>query len=236
MFYLNKSLVSIEKTKNKIDHVYTLLALGLVNIRLNNTKKAESHLKHAEELALELKDYKALLESYINQVELFETKNQYKQALSKLKEYNITYKKIHEEQANKNLAEAVAKYETQKKQLEIERLLERNRVEELKNERKLYLLLVAILLLLVGAFNWRRAIKQRQKAMFESKEKSDFLAMMSHELRTPMNGVIGAASILEKSDTQWQRQQTVSIIKSSGDDCFCWSMTYLIYLKLKLVK
>jgi signal transduction histidine kinase/ActR/RegA family two-component response regulator len=50
----------------------------------------------------------------------------------------------------------------------------------------------------------------RDSASAASEAKSNFLGVISHELRTPMNGVLGAAQLLEQ-------QNFVSIIRRSGD-------------------
>lgn len=49
-----------------------------------------------------------------------------------------------------------------------------------------------------------------------SRAKADFIAMMSHELRTPMNGVLGCAALLKRSDIDTRQEQWVDTITSSG--------------------
>src|SRR5690606_2672054 len=57
----------------------------------------------------------------------------------------------------------------------------------------------------------------RRLAESASVAKTRFLANMSHELRSPLNGVIGAAQLLQKSghDPAF-RQELVRIIQTSG--------------------
>ncbi len=57
----------------------------------------------------------------------------------------------------------------------------------------------------------------RDKANAANDAKSNFLAVISHELRTPMNGVLGAAQLLETTDLQPAQQTYVSIIRRSGE-------------------
>ncbi|MBA4800341.1 MAG: response regulator [Euryhalocaulis sp.] len=47
--------------------------------------------------------------------------------------------------------------------------------------------------------------------------KSRFLAMMSHELRTPMNGVMGAAHLLRRTDLDPRQSSLVNTLETSGD-------------------
>ena len=47
--------------------------------------------------------------------------------------------------------------------------------------------------------------------------KSDFIANMSHEFRTPMNGVLGMAELLSRSNLDTRQQTFVDIIVKSGN-------------------
>jgi len=58
----------------------------------------------------------------------------------------------------------------------------------------------------------------RDKASAASDAKSNFLGIISHELRTPMNGVLGAAQLLETTGLQPAQQDYVSVIRRSGDN------------------
>ena len=51
-----------------------------------------------------------------------------------------------------------------------------------------------------------------------SQAKSAFLATISHELRTPMNGVLGAAQLLERAPLDESAQELVAVIRHSGDN------------------
>lgn len=61
----------------------------------------------------------------------------------------------------------------------------------------------------------RLARDQAQKALVT---KEEFLARMSHELRTPMNGVLGMARQLTKSDLDTEQRQVVSKLQQSGEN------------------
>jgi PAS domain S-box-containing protein len=60
----------------------------------------------------------------------------------------------------------------------------------------------------------RQAIADLERA---NRAKSAFLAAMSHELRTPLNGVIGLASLLQRTRLDEQQGEYVSGIQASGE-------------------
>uniref|UniRef100_UPI0025CD724D sensor histidine kinase n=1 Tax=uncultured Brevundimonas sp. TaxID=213418 RepID=UPI0025CD724D len=57
----------------------------------------------------------------------------------------------------------------------------------------------------------------RDKADAANAAKSNFLGVISHELRTPMNGVLGAAQLLEFTELTERQKEYVGVIRSSGD-------------------
>lgn len=57
---------------------------------------------------------------------------------------------------------------------------------------------------------------QTQAANAANQAKSAFLAMMSHELRTPMNGVLGMAHALERTDLSPRQAEHVATLLRSG--------------------
>ena len=56
----------------------------------------------------------------------------------------------------------------------------------------------------------------RDLADAASKAKSAFLGVVSHELRTPMNGVLGAAQLLQQTRLDASQTEFVSMIRDSG--------------------
>jgi PAS domain S-box-containing protein len=57
----------------------------------------------------------------------------------------------------------------------------------------------------------------RDAALASSRTKSEFLATVSHEVRTPLNGVIGAAEILQASPLGPDERELVDTIRGSGE-------------------
>ena len=58
--------------------------------------------------------------------------------------------------------------------------------------------------------------KELMEAKYESKAKSDFLAVMSHEIRTPMNGVLGVLDLMKETPLNQEQSRMIGTIESSG--------------------
>ncbi len=61
----------------------------------------------------------------------------------------------------------------------------------------------------------------RNLAEAANQAKSAFMGMISHELRTPMNGVLGAAQLLQQQSLGPQEAELVHVIRDSGDALLC---------------
>lgn len=59
--------------------------------------------------------------------------------------------------------------------------------------------------------------EEREKALEAARAKSTFIAVTSHELRTPMNGLLGMAHALERSNLSPQQHQQVELMIKSGE-------------------
>ena len=62
-----------------------------------------------------------------------------------------------------------------------------------------------------------KVLGEKRRADEASEAKSRFLATMSHEIRTPLSGIIGLSRLLEAMQDPTEVQDTVRMIRSSGD-------------------
>ena len=60
--------------------------------------------------------------------------------------------------------------------------------------------------------------EERERALEAARAKSTFIAVASHELRTPMNGVLGMAHALARSNLDEGQREQVRLMLKSGDN------------------
>jgi signal transduction histidine kinase/ActR/RegA family two-component response regulator len=73
----------------------------------------------------------------------------------------------------------------------------------------------------------------RDSANAANAAKSAFLAMISHELRTPMNGVLGAAQLLDGANLTPAQKRYVDMIRASGDSLLTLLNDILDFAKIE---
>jgi signal transduction histidine kinase/ActR/RegA family two-component response regulator len=60
--------------------------------------------------------------------------------------------------------------------------------------------------------------EERERALEAARAKSTFIAVTSHELRTPMNGLLGMAHALSRSDLNEAQREQIRLMIKSGDN------------------
>jgi signal transduction histidine kinase/ActR/RegA family two-component response regulator len=60
--------------------------------------------------------------------------------------------------------------------------------------------------------------EERERALEATRAKSTFIAVTSHELRTPMNGLLGMAHALSRSDLNEAQREQIRLMIKSGDN------------------
>ena len=60
--------------------------------------------------------------------------------------------------------------------------------------------------------------EERERALEATRAKSTFIAVTSHELRTPMNGLLGMAHALSRSDLNETQREQIRLMIKSGDN------------------
>ena len=159
-----------------------------VAIERDDADMACSLLLESIELAHKADNLNYALNSERLLVSIYKNDQHYQEALAHNEEVDKLVARISEKDRRKITAELRLRYDTEKRERELE-------LHRLKN------------------IELASARAEAEKA---NSAKSDFLTTMSHELRTPMNGVIGAAELLLNTPLAEDQQEFAHIIASSA--------------------
>jgi len=216
--YHNRANKYFEQLGNEGGVAETLLekgktyeSYGQLGAATRSLNKGLAMGKDANNKGVQIKIYKELSEIY-------EKQNEYDQALDYYKNYKAMGDSLFSEKKSEQFAQLQVKYETQKKDVEIALLNEREqqRKDQLKNEEFLRNVLVVILaftaVLLVTLYRSSERRKKINELLIlhqkeieaQSKElekllemKDKFFSIVSHDLRSPINALVG---ILDMQD------------------------------------
>lgn len=202
-FYLNKyeeslkyymrALGIFEEFGNKWEISKTLNNIAKVNIKQNKLNEASANLEQALKTAEETKSPKLIMDIYKNYSDFYSLKNNYQKAF----EYHILYSNINDsifsEESNKKIAEMQIKYETEKKEKEIELLQKDNEIYKLKTEKQkllkwiLFSIITITVILLLFIYNSNR-IKKKANRLLEKlvKERTADLVKTNEQLKNEM--------------------------------------------------
>jgi signal transduction histidine kinase/DNA-binding response OmpR family regulator len=191
--YFQKAFDLLKNSTNKYRIAVNLSGLGEVYIHLKNYNQAESNLLKAEALAKNMRHKEVLVEMY-NRLKLLETFRGRFQSAMEYSELMHTYKdSIYTEKKARQIAQAEALYESEKKDKKIIALEQQEQLQNFKQTS----LLIGVLTFLV-IYILQRLHNKKVKAFLEIQEslnlklqetdqlRSKFFANISHEFRTPL--------------------------------------------------
>jgi len=251
---LNIENGELEKAKSNFDHsldlwkaqknkrgIATVLAKkGELYIEQNQARLAITELSKADDIATDIEDlplqqdiYKTLSEAYH-----MDAKDgmalDYFQKHSSIRDSLINIDRLNQ------LSEIQTRFETDKKQAQIELLEAENELGVAKSQQQLTRILSIggfSFLLVTGLFFWnqnknRQKLKEHELALEKEKAerekeraeqlvrvdqlKDQFLANTSHELRTPLHGIVGISEALFDQAKNPEEKENLGMIIASG--------------------
>jgi signal transduction histidine kinase len=205
---------------------------GNVTLHMGDVKGAKAYYQQCEKIADNLKDNELMINCYSALSNLYERDGDYQSALQYYKKFKQLEDSIFSETKKEQFAQIQIKYETARKDIEIELLnqKEQQQIAKLKNEEFIRNILVVILaftaVLLFSLYknNEKRRkinellIEQQKEIKSKSKElagllemKDKFFSIVSHDLRSPINALVGILDILHEGNLTQQELKDVSL-------------------------
>ena len=187
---LQKLLPQIDTVSDVYNHALILRSLGTLNFEKNNNRLALSYFEKAF-MKYNVSDFfDEHYDMMPNLIAAYEKNGRYRDGLKLFNEYNHIKDSIFTTEKDKNLTDALQKYETEKKDAQLKVLtLEGEKSEQQK--RLYFILLIAGLLItgLLGFFGYKNKTKNiklaKQKKMLESTldEKNVLLKEIHHRVK-----------------------------------------------------
>jgi two-component system, NarL family, sensor kinase len=164
--FLQKALQLNEEYDNKKEIAFTLIYLADVYRSEGNYADAAITVRRGLELAAKISAQQQVMEGQKVLADIYLDMNQHEKALTEFKRYVATKDTLFKEEKAKQIAELQTKYETEKKQSEIELLQKEN---DLKDSRLVFnqvvvvaLIIIVVAIVLLGyLFRNRMALKQK---------------------------------------------------------------------------
>ncbi len=199
--YFRQVFQLLKNSNNKYRIADNLSALGEVYIHLKNYRLADSCLLKAETLAKGMRHKEVLVDTYGRLTLLENSRSRFKAAMD-YSELMHTYKdSIYNEKKVKQIAEAEALYESEKKDRKIFGLEQQERLHNLNQIyflMGLFLVVLAFLIIYLLQRSHNKKIgsflKIQKSLILKLQEtdhlKSKFFANISHEFRTPLSLIL----------------------------------------------
>ncbi len=164
--YLAKAMIITEKYNNKQGKIYILLGLADVYNKTKKYKKGKNYADQALKIAENIKSISLIRDIYLQISEIYENEHNFTDALKYYKKYKLLEDSIINKEKLQQIQENESKYQTAKKQEEINRqkLEIAKRDNQLKIKRtQNYIFGSIVFFLIVLIFIFFITLKQKQK-------------------------------------------------------------------------
>ncbi|RLD59627.1 MAG: hypothetical protein DRJ01_11055 [Bacteroidetes bacterium] len=241
--YYNKTLKINENAHDKRHIARSRIYLGEVYLDIGNYKEALKQLKIGLKYAKQSNSKRLIMSGFENLSLTYEKLGLFNKALNCYKNSVIYKDSIFNEEKAMQIVKMQTIYETEQKEIEIERqkheLTQKEEIIRQKNIQRNISILGVILLLITLIVIFKNSLEKQKtnKILREQKEeivsqanklnetnkelikttklKELFFARISHEIRTPVNVIVGFTNLLQKMDLEQKASSYIENIKIS---------------------
>ena len=232
--YYLKSVKISEKIRDKWSISNVSRNIGEVYIKLHDYNNSFLYLNQGLKIAQEIDSKHLIKDCDVTLSELYYAKGDYKKAYEYHKLYSDIKDSIFSEEIGKNIAEMEVKFQTFRKEKEIEILKNENEINVLKLKKQniqrnsLIIGSLFIILLIIILYN-RYLLKKKTNKQLEiaiqkiSKSEADlkesnatkdkFFTIISHDLKGPFSSLLGFSDILVTEAEKYDRDAIVEFSK-----------------------
>ena len=259
----NKALDLYKSQNNQSGIGESYFGKGNVTFHMGDVKSAKAFYEQCEKIANDVKDNELMINCYSALSILYESDKNFEKSLQYYKKYKQLEDSVFSETKKEQFAQIQIKFETDRKDIEIELLNQKEgqQIAKLKNEEFIRNILVVILaftaVLLFSLYknnNKRRRVnelllEQQKEIKSKSKElssllemKDKFFSIVSHDLRSPINALVGILDILHEGNLTQQELKDVSLslkirldnTRKLLDTLLDWAMLQMNEIKIQL--
>jgi signal transduction histidine kinase len=218
--YYDSSLVIYKQIGNLEGQAQSFVNLGELYIAQKKYEKAESVLINAFELSKEINSLEGKKYSSASLAEVYESKGDYASALAYQKDYTAYSDSLLTQQSSGRIAELEAKYNSAKKEQEIEMLKARESLldselarEKAENQRVIFAGIMIALILALGAivyFSWQRSIrfkKERERQRDFSNKMIQWQESERKRIAGDLHDGVGQSLVLLKNNVLQLKQK-----------------------------